>query len=109
METEDLQKQCKALHLIPGETLAFLSHHKGGAAKDARFLKDKICEILKIPQEQVFLDSDQSGFNLNDLMTHVRNARVVVLIQTEQTLFRPYVIGELFADLQQFGKLHLKK
>ena len=58
---------------------AFLSHHKVAAAMDARFVKDKLEQMLGGGAE-VFLDSD----NLQDLrllLDHVRNSDVLVLFQ----------------------------
>ena len=56
---------------------AFLSHHKVAAAMDARFVKDKLEQMLGA---EVFLDSD----NLQDLrllLDHVRQSDVLVLFQ----------------------------
>ena len=58
---------------------AFLSHHKVAAAMDARFVKDKLEQMLGGGAE-VFLDSD----NLQDLrllLDHVRQSDVLVLFQ----------------------------
>ena len=58
---------------------AFLSHHKAAAAMDARFVKDKLEQMLGGGAE-VFLDSD----NLQDLrllLDHVRDSDVLVLFQ----------------------------
>jgi hypothetical protein len=96
----ELQRKIAALHLGAGETLCFLSHHKGGAGTDARLLKDRLSKDCGFPPDAIFLDSDQSGWTLDKLLDHVRRTRVLVLIQTEHTLFRPFVIGEIVAALQ---------
>jgi hypothetical protein len=106
MGTEvDLVQLFKALEINNANegTLCFISHHKKDAEKDARFLKDKLCNVLQISHnpDLIFLDSDFNGLSLNDLLHHVRRTRVLVLLQTADTLIRPYVIGEVVTAIQE--------
>jgi GTP-binding protein EngB required for normal cell division len=93
------RERVAALELAPDETLCFISHHQGGAGKEARFLKERLVDLLGT--EQIFLDRDQKGqLNLNELLDHVKATRVLVLIQTKETLFRPFVLGEVITALE---------
>ena len=63
-------------------------------------LKSRLCAALDVPQDRIFLDSDQTSLNLNELLAHLRKTRVVILLQTSQTLLRPYVIAEVVAAIK---------
>ena len=99
---DELQQLLSKINMSADEPLAFLSHHKGGAKVEARTMKDRLCELLKLPKDnsKVFLDSDETGWTLNELLDRVRKSHVLVLIQTERTLYRPFVIGEVVAALE---------
>jgi hypothetical protein len=58
---------------------------------EARFLQTQLEDMLAKP---VFLDSDDLR-DLNDLMSHVRDSDVLLLLQTEQVLTRPFCLLEL--------------
>ena len=72
---------------------AFLSHHKAGAAMEARWIKGSMESRLG-RGAQAFLDSDDLN-DLNLLMSHVRDSDVLCLLQTAEVLLRPFCILEL--------------
>ena len=73
---------------------AFLSHHKAGAAMEARWIKGSMESRLGRGARQAFLDSDDLN-DLNLLMSHVRDSDVLCLLQTAEVLLRPFCILEL--------------
>ena len=75
---------------------AFLSHHKGGCAMEARFIKGELERMLKTG---IFLDSDDLK-DLKMLLDHVRNSDVLVVLQSEQVLQRPWCLLEIHAALE---------
>ena len=72
---------------------AFLSHHKAGAAMEARWIKGSMESRLG-RGAQAFLDSDDLN-DLHLLMSHVRDSDVLCLLQTAEVLLRPFCILEL--------------
>ena len=97
---DDLINKFASLTLGPGEYVCFLSYHKDAAGKDARVLKSELCHKFNILDDKIFLDSDQNDLDLNALLDHVRKSKVVLLLQTAETLLQPCVIGELAAAIE---------
>ena len=64
---------------------AFLSHHKAGAAMEARYVHNELERILGA---SVFLDSDDLR-DLRQLMEHVRASDVLVVMQSARIFERP--------------------
>ena len=77
----------------PRKTAAFLSHFKGQAGTEARFVHDKLQTMMGDGTE-IFLDSDDLQ-DLRLLLDHVKASNVLVLLQTKGVLERPWVILEL--------------
>ena len=73
-----------------------MSHYKAEAEGAARSLKEHLTRT--ITGFEVFLDSDNLR-QLGDLAEHVRNSRVLVLLQTRNVLYRPYCILELLTAI----------
>ena len=72
---------------------AFLSHHKAAAAMDARFVKDKLEQMLGGGAD-VFLDSDNLQ-DLRQLLDHVRDSDVLVLFQAcPRSVGRPLAVPQ---------------
>jgi hypothetical protein len=71
----------------------FLSHHKASCAMEARFLKDKLSNLI---QKECFLDSDNLR-NLRELLDSVRNSDVLVIVQSAEVLTRPWCLLEMVA------------
>jgi hypothetical protein len=72
--------------------LGFLSHHKGGCAVGARFMK---MELERLTRRKFFLDSDNL-INIAFLLHLVRSAsKNFVLLLSEDTLRRPWCAGEI--------------
>ena len=67
----------------------FLSHHKKDAGPTARLLKLMIQRAK--PEANIFLDSDNLG-SLTQLMTCVRNSKNLVVMLTEEILWRYYTL-----------------
>ena len=70
----------------------FISHHKRDAALHARFLKDRLEPTVG---GEIFLDSDQLG-DLRLLLDAVKQSEVVLLVQSQGVLHRPYCLAELY-------------
>ena len=79
---------------------AFLSHYKMEAGGDARRVKDKLVEVLGVPDSEVFLDSDDL-MDLRDLLEHVKTSDVLLLFQTKSVLQRPWCLLELYTAIQE--------
>jgi hypothetical protein len=100
----------------------FLSHHKAACAMEARFLKEKLGQMLNT---EAFLDSDDlySKFvvcvltsypfflhtihrllcftaDLTSLLDHVRDSGVLAIIQSANVLERPWCLLELYAAIE---------
>ena len=69
----------------------FLSHFKVEAATEARWLQQQLEEALG---QRCFLDSDDL-VDLSKLKEHVCQSKVVLLLQTQNVMTRPYCILEL--------------
>ena len=83
---------CRGLaRLACGPDAAFLSHHKADANSVARDLKIYLEGMLG---QHIFLDSDDLS-DLKELLDHVRHSKVLVLLQTEKILQRPWCLLEL--------------
>ena len=81
----------------------FLSHYKLECGTEARLVQQNLRPIIeKNPIEgsshDVFLDSDDLS-DLRNLLQHVMQTKVLVLLQTKSVLTRPWVIIELFRPL----------
>ena len=83
----------KAVNSQPAKKpyVAFISHMKGEAAMEARFLQTELERSL---QRKVFLDSDDLR-DLDQLRQHVEESEVIVLIQSKSVLSRPFCLVEL--------------
>ena len=82
---------------------AFLSHYKLECGTEARLVQLQLKPIIeKNPFEasshEVFLDSDDLS-DLRNLLQHVMQTKVLVLLQTKSVLARPWVIIELFTAI----------
>ena len=81
----------------------FLSHFKLECGTEARLVQQNLKPIIeKNPLEgsshDVFLDSDDLS-DLRNLLQHVMQTKVLVLLQTKSVLTRPWVIIELFTAI----------
>jgi hypothetical protein len=97
----DFNKQFTTLQLNDSETVAFLSHHRGSAMGEARFLHDTMVDILQIKPEKIFIDVDQLQDLGKLLREHVAMTRVLVLLQTKEVLYRPFVLAEIYTALME--------
>eukprot|EP00930_Biecheleria_cincta_P104917 TRINITY_DN973_c0_g2_i1.p1 TRINITY_DN973_c0_g2~~TRINITY_DN973_c0_g2_i1.p1 ORF type:complete len:1809 (+),score=239.90 TRINITY_DN973_c0_g2_i1:84-5510(+) len=72
--------------------IAFLCHHKGGAANLARLFKIKLCQLTT---SDIFLDSD--ALETLDLLYDTVRSRVknLVILLTKETLSRMWCCGEI--------------
>ena len=76
---------------------AFLSHFKFQAGTEARLVHSELKEAIGTDKE-IFLDSDDLQ-DLRHLLTFVKQAEVLVLLQTKSVLTRPWVILELYTAI----------
>ena len=74
---------------------AFISHHKRDSAMEARFLHEHLEAEL---DATVFLDSEDLQ-DLRDVLDHVRDSEVLLLVQTTEVLLRPWCILEIHTAL----------
>lgn len=75
----------------------FLSHHKRDAGPEAALMADGLEKILGNDQEfiyPVFIDSENL-VDLRHLKEHVRRSDVVLLLLTNEVLFRPWCLVEI--------------
>ncbi|KAL1507035.1 hypothetical protein AB1Y20_007897 [Prymnesium parvum] len=75
---------------------AFVSHSKGEAATEARFLQ---VELERRLGDRVFIDSDYLR-NQANLEQHVAESRCLILIQSKNVLTRPCVLVELMTAIK---------
>ena len=73
---------------------AFLSHYKLQCGPAARLVDLELYRLLGDDSEN-FLDSDDLG-DLRQLQSHIKNSDVLVLMQTQGVLTRPWCIAELY-------------
>jgi hypothetical protein len=78
---------------------AFLSHFKLECGTEARLVQLQLQTLLD-EDEAIFLDSDDLE-DLRSLLQHVKNSRVIVLLQSKGVLTRPWVILELYTAITQ--------
>lgn len=76
---------------------AFMSHAKAEAAMEARFVQAWLEQKL---EASIFLDSDDLR-DLTQLTQHVRDSDVLVLIQSQNVLTRPYCLLELLTAIKE--------
>ena len=76
---------------------AFLSHYKLECGTEARLVHEKLKPLLGAGQE-VFLDSDDLQ-DLRRLLEHVKDSKVIVLLQSKNVLTRPWVILEIYTAI----------
>ena len=76
---------------------AFISHAKADAAMEARYLQSVLEPDL---QARVFLDSDNLR-DLRQLAAHVKDSKVLVLLQTRNVLSRPFCLLEILTALDE--------
>ena len=90
--------------VLPATTFAgFLSHFKLECGTEARLVQQNLKPIIeKNPtadsSNEIFLDSDDLS-DLRNLLQHVMQTKVLVLLQTKSVLTRPWVIIELFTAI----------
>ena len=87
------------IHLGPEETLCFISHHRGDAKGEARMLHTELSKCLNIDKKLIFIDVDALQDLDQLLRKHVGMTRVLVLLQTKDVLFRPFVLAEIYTAL----------
>ena len=87
------------IHLGPEETLCFISHHRGDARGEARTLHTELSKCLNIDKKLIFIDVDALQDLDQLLRKHVGMTRVLVLLQTRDVLFRPFVLAEIYTAL----------
>ena len=75
---------------------AFISHYKGEAAMEARFLQTELEALLG---RKCFLDSDDLR-DLRLLQQAVRESDCLILVQSKSVLFRPYCILEMVTAIE---------
>lgn len=75
---------------------AFITHHKVACAMEARFLKDELSRALN---KDVFLDSDDL-FDLSMLLNNVREAQVLVVLQSKEVFHRPWCLLEVWTAIE---------
>ena len=80
--------------LKPGESLCFLSHHKGDAASTAIFFHGVLCTRFKVRSNQIFLDSN-SLEDLRNIIDLIKKTKVLVILQTKGVLVRPFCLAEM--------------
>ena len=73
------------------------SHYKREAGTEARLVHSELKEAIGTDKE-IFLDSDDLQ-DLRHLLTFVKQAEVLVLLQTKSVLTRPWVILELYTAI----------
>lgn len=89
----------KALKPLPEgkKYVAFISHHKGGAAEVAYTFFNYFTELYG--GNEVFLDSKELS-DLRFLQDAVLASQVVVLLQTKELLYRPFCLVEIYTALR---------
>ena len=87
------------IRLGPEETLCFISHHRGDAKGEARTLHTELSKGLNIDKKLIFIDVDALQDLDQLLRKHVGMTRVLVLLQTRDVLFRPFVLAEIYTAL----------
>jgi len=87
------------VRLAPDETLCFISHHRDGAKGEARTLHTELTKILNVDPKLIFIDVDALQDLDQLLRKHVGMTRVLIFLQTRQSLFRPFVLAELYTAL----------
>ena len=75
---------------------SFLSHFKFEAATEARLCQIEMEKMLGCP---CFLDSDNLQ-DLRELLDHVKNSDVLVLLQTTGLLTRPWCLLEIVTAIK---------
>jgi hypothetical protein len=81
----------------------FLSHYKFECGTEARLVQVQLKPIIeknpiKGSSHDVFLDSDNLS-DLRNLLQHVMQSKVLVLLQSKGVLTRPWVIMELYTAI----------
>ena len=81
----------------------FLSHFKMECGTEARLVQLQLKPILQrapvsTATSDIFLDSDDLS-DLRNLLQHVRETQVLVLLQSKSVLTRPWVILELYTAI----------
>ena len=87
----------------PKKFAGFLSHFKHECGTEARLVQLQLKPILQrapicTSTSDVFLDSDDLS-DLRNLLNHVKETQVLVLLQSKGVLTRPWVIIELFTAI----------
>ena len=97
METE--QSSERTTNATSKRFAAFLSHFKHECGTEARLVQQNLKQIIvkgpiKGGGHDIFLDSDDLS-DLRNLLQHVKDTQVLVLLQSKGVLTRPWVIMEL--------------
>ena len=90
------------IELEEGETLFFVLHHRASSHGEARYLHDGLCAELSCSPKQAFIDAYQLTDLSQLLKKHVAKTRVLLLLQAEETLQRPFVLAEVYTAFR-FG------
>jgi hypothetical protein len=83
------------------EFVCFLSHHRGSAQGEARFLHTELSKALNIDKSKIFIDVDKLQDLAKLLREHVCMTRVLILLQTKEVLTRPFVLAEIYTALME--------
>ena len=91
-------------HLVKREPLqpkydVFISHHKGSSGVEARLLADRLASGGFFSRERIFLDVETGLEDISQLGQYVRESSVLVLLLTNETLTRPFVLAETYTAL----------
>ena len=89
--------------VAPKKFAGFLSHFKHECGTEARLVQLQLKPILQrapisTATSEIFLDSDDLS-DLRNLLNHVKETQVLVLLQSKSVLTRPWVILELHTAL----------
>jgi hypothetical protein len=98
VDRNTLRVRVMELSLQPEETICFISHCRDDAASDARLLHDGLCSALEQKDFMVFIDASALT-DLGKIVEHVNKTRVLVLLQTKNVLFRPFVLAEIYSAM----------
>jgi hypothetical protein len=91
-----INRSMSGLEQTDNKYAAFISHMKTESAMEARFVQEWIEDKLEAP---VFLNSDDLK-DLSQLVKHVRNSAVLLLVQSKSCLTRPHCLVELITAIK---------
>jgi hypothetical protein len=73
-----------------------VSHAKSDAAAEATSLHEKLVELLGLQPDEAFLDSNNLK-NIKECSQAAADSLVLILLQTKNTLTRPWVLAEIYS------------